>query len=603
MHTDCDVSVLDGAVWVRWLNEHHSFSFMGRNGRLNLIKEQRKAHSSYWYAFRRHGKRVCKRYAGRSQELTFAHLEALDQALAEPDAQPVVSQPEIMPTSRDEVVTARPLLASKFRLPHLLHSLVSRERLVSLLDNGREGELTVVSAAAGFGKSTLVRQWLAKVAEKPTPTTVAWLSLDAHDNDLVRFWRYLITTCRVFAPHIGNQSFAWLDAATSIPSSIETLPMIFVNELERISGKGIVVLEEYHIITAPSIHEVLAFVVDHMPPSLHIVLITRTTPPLPLARLRAANELTEIEASDLRFSDTETAAFLQLATDIVIPRDELRQIETRIEGWAAGLRLLTLALKGHQDTESLRLVLANVAAGRREIGEYFVAEVLNTQPEPLQRFLLQTSFLSSLTAPLCDSVTLRNDSQALLEVVQQANLFLEPLDGTGTWYRYHALFATAMQTEARHRLDETAIREGVERAVRWYEAIAVAFAINDLLRAADLISSVIERQYSLEQVHAGPPAFYTLESWLLRLPQRIIDDRPLLSLAAAHAMLFAKMVEMQSLTSAEVEQIERALRSAERGFSVVATPAWLGYVYAVRSLLYREQDRLVPALQWAENAL
>lgn len=609
LHDGGDVSVLRGATWLGWLNEHHSFAFLGRSGRMSLVKEQRKGQYNYWYAFRRQGKRVLKRYAGRSDELTFAHLEELSQALAEPAAAPFVSQPAIQPASRTAAVTI-PLLASKFRLPHLIASLVQRERLLARLDAGRAGKLTLISAPAGFGKSTLIRQWLETVAEASPPTLVAWLSLDVQDNDLLRFWRYLITACRVFAPQIGSQSLAWLDAATSVPSSLESLPLVFVNEVESMASQGILVLEDYHVIGVPPIHEALGFLLEHTPPALHIVLITRSTPPLPLVRLRAAYQLTEITAADLRFSAQETLAFLELYSDLSLSRDELQQVETRIEGWAAGLRLLTLALQGHQDRESLRLVLTNVAAGWRGIGDYFVAEVLNNQPEPLQRFLLETSFLSSLTASLCDSVTLRTDSQALLEEVQRANLFLEPLDGVGMWYRYHALFATAMQAAARHRLGEAAVRELVERALDWYaahsmidEAINAAFAIQDVRRAADLITIFTEREYRTEPPHVGPPEFYSLKNWLAQLPQPMLDERPLLSLAAANAILFASLFEIQSLSGSQVQQIEHALQRAEHGFKHFGNSAMLGYVYAVRSLLDREQDRLAPAVQWAEAAL
>ncbi len=503
------VSPMFAADWANWLDDHDSFSFKGRLGRLSLLKERRKAGPGYWYAYRRQGEHTAKRYAGRSGELTFARLEALAQALAAHDGLPVVPQPEAGVTAHEDDNRFAPpesLLVSKLQLPHLHSSLVRRTRLLAQLDAGREGKLIVVSAPAGFGKTTLVRQWLDESAQQGTAPAVAWLSLDQGDNDPLRFWRYLIAACRIFDSAVGLQSLALLESRISLRSPMEMIMTAFVNELTQTRRKGILVLEDYHVITAPLIHEAVVFLLDHLPPHFLLLLITRTNPPLPVARLRAAGELTEIEAPDLRFTEAETVTFLQQAAALALPPAEMAQVVSRIEGWAAGLRLLALALQGRQEAGALSLVLANFVAGRRGIGDYFVAEVLNHQPAPLQLFLLQTSFLGSLTASLCDSVTERDNSQALLELLEQANLFLEPLDASGLWYRYHALFATAMQGEARRRLGETAVRDLLERAGRWYEAhamsseaIEAAFATEDMQRAADLIETVAERNSALNR--------------------------------------------------------------------------------------------------------
>jgi LuxR family maltose regulon positive regulatory protein len=607
-----EVLSVDAATWINWLNEHHSFAFVGAQGRLSLLKERRKAGYDYWYAYRRRGKRVAKRYAGRSAELTFARLEELSQALSEDGEQPGVPQLEAKPSreKRAKPEATIPLLTSKIRLPHLPRALVQRERLLTQLDSGREGKLTLVNAPAGFGKTTLIRQWLARVSAKNPQTVIAWLSLDLYDNDLLRFWRYLITACRVFAPNMGVQSLGLLDASIALQASIETLPMVFINELENIQAQGFLVLEDYHSITAPLIHETLGFLINYLPHALHMVIISRTTPPLPLARLRVANELIEIEAPDLQFSETETSEFFRLNMNVPISSDELDEVVQRVEGWAAGLRLLTLAMQGLQDVESRRLVLENFVAGRRGIGDYFVTEVLNNQPEALQQFLLQTSFLNRLTASLCESVTLRKDSQDLLEALQQANLFLEPLDGVERWYRYHALFAAVMQTEARHRLGEAAVRELAERAGYWYEAhqmleeaVNIAFSVQDIDRAADLISHVLEREYSTEQAPQQPPEFYTIESWLAQLPQSLIDARPLFSLAIANAFLFASIVEMRTLSTAETQNIEHLLMNAERGFKMTAETYLLSQTYVIRAMLSRELGQLRQAVAWAETAL
>ncbi|HMA34587.1 MAG TPA: AAA family ATPase, partial [Chloroflexia bacterium] len=258
-----------------------------------------------------------------------------------------------------------PLLTPKFQPPRLHSSVLRRSRLLAQLEAGHEGKLILISAPAGFGKTTLVRQWLDEVAQRDTAPTVAWLSLDRNDNDPLRFCRYLITACQVFGNAVGLQSLALLEPPIAIRSPLEMILTAFVNELAQTAGKCVLVLEDYHVINTLVIHEALTFLLDHLPPHMQLLMITRTNVPLPLARMRAAGELTEIEAPDLRFSDAETTAFLQQLTTLALPPAELAQVVSRIEGWAAGLRLIMLALQGHQDPNSLRLVLANFVAGRR----------------------------------------------------------------------------------------------------------------------------------------------------------------------------------------------------------------------------------------------
>jgi LuxR family maltose regulon positive regulatory protein len=409
---------------------------------------------------------------------------------------------------------------------------------------------------------------------------------------------------------VGAQSLAPLETPLTIKSPLDMILTVFINELAQISHECILVLEDYHLITAPQIHEAVGLLLDHLPPQLQLIIISRTHPPLPLARLAAAGELTEIEAPELRFSDVETAAFLDQATALPLNPDEIALVETHLEGWVAGLRLLTLALEG-RDTDDIGPILTHFIAGRRGIGEYFVAEVLQHQPAPLQLFLLQTSFLGRQTASLCDSVTGRSDSQAMLEALDQANLFIEPLDERGLWYRYHALFATAMQGAARRRLGDAAVRGLLERAGRWYEAhgliaeaIEAAFGADDPRRVASLIELVAGRQFSLErQFLHGPPEFYTLQNWLARLPQPMLDERPLLNLTLAVAILFTAMLEMQPLLSDVSGEIERLLGRAERGFRAAGETGQLGQVFTFRSLMLRDRGEIAAAVRWAKAAL
>lgn len=605
-------SVLSAEDWARWLDEHRSFAFQGRDGRLTLLKEGRKADSHYWYAYRRHGARTAKRYAGRSGELTVERLDELARALGDQGEQAVVPQAQArVMTSGTGVAATEPLLAPKLQPPRLHRSLVRCERLLAQLDAGSERTLTLLSAPAGFGKTTLVRQCLAEVAQRSAAPAVAWLSLDRGDDDPLRFWRYLIAACRVFGPQVGAQSWALVEAPLSIKSPLEMILTAFVNELAQIQHEGMLVLEDYHVIMTPQIHEAIGFLLAHLPQNLHLLLITRTTPPLPLARLRAAGELTEIAAPELRFSSSETAAFLTQATAHPFQPDEIMEVESHVEGWAAGLRLLALALEGRADANEHALVMANFLAGRRGIDEYFVGEVLSNQPPSIQRFLLETSFLQSLTASLCDSVTERHDSEAMLHLLEHANLFLEPLDGSGLWYRYHALFAAAMQSEARHRLGEAAVCDLLDRAGRWYEAhamldeaIETAFAAADMERATDLVESVAERQFSFERPEMqGPLEFYTMQRWLYRLPPTIMDQRPLLSLALAITIQFNFFVGMQPLTSTASSEIEQWMDKAERGFKAAGKTGRLGQVFAFRALLLRERGEIAASVKWARAAL
>jgi LuxR family maltose regulon positive regulatory protein len=609
-------SVPDTATWANWLAEHRSFAFQGRHGRLNLLKEQRKAGAGYWYAYRRQGGRVAKRYAGRGSDLTWTSLEALALALGGPGQATGVPQLPASAVDPDETGgrTTGPLLAPKLQPPRLHHGLVPRDRLLAQLDAGRDRKLTLLSAPAGFGKTTVLRQWLQHRADSTDPHSppprIAWLALDRSDNDPLRFWRYLITACRPFGPEVGTHSLAPLDAPISIKSPLDMILTVFLNELAQLPRACILVLEDYHLITTPQIHDAVGILLDHLPPPLRLVMSSRTQPPLPLARLAAAGDLSEITAPDLRFSGVETAAFLDQATTRPLQPGQIALVESHLEGWVAGLRLLTLALEGRA-TDDIAPILATLLAGRRGIGEYFVAEVLQHQPVPLQLFLLQTSFLGRLSASLCDSMTGRTDSQTLLETLYDANLFLEPLDERGLWYRYHALFATAMQGTARRRLGAAAVHGLLACAGRWYEthgfteeAIEMAFGANDPGRAADLIELVAGRQFTLEGPEtSGPPEFHTLHTWIARLPSPILEERPLLNLALAVAILFTTIMGMQSLNGGVSSEIEHLFGRAERGFRAAGDTGRLGLVFAFRALMVRERGEIAAAVSWARAAL
>jgi len=340
----------------------------------------------------------------------------------------------------------------------------------------------MLSAPAGFGKTTLARAWLDTHRSEQETLAVAWISLDAGDNDPIRFWRYVITACQRFAVptplSTASSSPALIGSAAlellrhvqrfslNAPGEIsfEAMQAELINDLAGISHNCILVLEDYHVVREPIIHETIAALIEHLPPALHVLLLSRGDLPLLLARMRAQGDLLELHAADLRFSLAETRLFLQEALPFPLSEEIVANIQARTEGWIAGLRLLALALQGRADQQACEHFLATFSGRHRHILEYLVGDVLTTQPEPLQMFLLQTSGLTRLSGSLCDTVTGRSDSELLLEQLERMGLFLESLDGSGQWYRYHALFAEAMRHEGRRRLGDEQLRASATRA-------------------------------------------------------------------------------------------------------------------------------------------
>jgi LuxR family transcriptional regulator, maltose regulon positive regulatory protein len=508
------------------------------------------------------------------------------------------------------------LLMPKLQLPRLYRALVVRERLLELLDKGLEQRLMLLSAPAGAGKTTLVRQWIAERSGEEGFPPVAWVSLDAGDNDPVRFWRYVMMACQSFQPDLAQEAAALLQVVPQPPfemSYAETMGTVltaFLNGLAQCPRGGILVLEDYHVITTPQIHETMTFFLDHLPERLHIVMITRSDPPFALARLRARNELCEVRGGELSFSQEETAAFLRQAIDIPVTPGMVRRLNVQLEGWAAGLRMVIHRLQGQRTAGEIEHFLTTFGRNYSSIQEYFVSEVLSTQVEELQRFLLQTSVLSRLTSSLCEAVTGRRDSGQILAELERANLFLESLDGGGEWYRYHALFAEAMQQEARRRLGEEMLRRLSSRARQWYEerglhveAVEAALHAQEYAGAAVLIEHVIEVQQSLDETNE----YHTLHRWLEQMPEKVLKRHPVLCLGYAMALLF--VVATLYPNRFMLGQLEKFLGVAEQKFGEEQNEAKLGEVFAFRSLVawvawvvWRQQDGK-QAIHYARQAL
>jgi LuxR family maltose regulon positive regulatory protein len=489
------------------------------------------------------------------------------------------------------------LLSTKFTAPYLRSSLVTREPLLRQLDEGLEHKLTLVSAPAGFGKTTLVSEWIASHGEQRNLSPVAWVSLDPDDNDPVRFWRYVLTACQAFENVVSKSALAILDNSPQPP--FEALLTMFINQLALRSSRAILVLDDYHVITAQEIHQTMTFVIENLPPTLHIILITRSNPPLPLARMQARNELNALRAEDLRFSLEEAKIFIQQAISTPLSIEVFKRLVDRTEGWIAGLHLATLALQRRENQKEIELFLDTFTGSLRPIQEYLVEEVFAAQPEYLQNFLLRTSILSRLTGSLCDEVTGRDDSSIILDQLERDNLFLMPLDASGQWHRFHALFSEAMQQYARQRFGEAQLHELHGKASLWYEnhgllpeAVEAALASLDYWRTAGLIQRIIEPRITVNE-------HYTLRRWIEQIPEEILRNYPNICMTGAVAILFTS----DRHAPATQAHLELPLQIAEEHWQREGNKHKLGEVLAFRSLVAWLQRDIRGSFSLAREAL
>ena len=440
---------------------------------------------------------------------------------------------------------AGPLLETKLHIPRWRRSLVARPRLSERLSRGAESALTLVSAPAGFGKTTLLAEWLAVAAADGR--SVAWLSLDQRDNDPALFWTYLVAALNTGAPGGGAGALS-LPQPPQPPNEAGLVALL--NDLDAISNDVVLVLDDYHVIDARDVQDAMAFLLEHLPPQIHLVIASRADPPLPLARLRGRGELAEIRAADLRFTPGEAAAYLNEVMGLVLTAADVAALEGRTEGWIAALQLAALSMQGREDVTAF---IDGFAGDDRYIVDFLAEEVLQRQSEHVQHFLLQTSILDRLSGPLCDAVTGQDDGKAKLTALERGNLFLVPLDDRRRWYRYHQLFADVLHARL---LDEQPddVPELHRRASRWLEqngepseAIRHALAARDFERAADLVELAIPAMRRSRQEAA-------VLGWLELLPDEVIRVRPVLSVGFAGALL----------AGGEFERVEARLRDAER---------------------------------------
>jgi LuxR family maltose regulon positive regulatory protein len=449
---------------------------------------------------------------------------------------------------------AGPLLETKLQVPRRRRDLVARPRLSERLSRGAESALTLVSAPAGFGKTTLLADWLATTATKGR--SAAWLSLDQRDNDPALFWTYLVAALKTAAPGVGADALSLLQ---SPQPPIEPVVATLLNDLSAISNDVVLVLDDYHLIDAREVQDGMAFLLEYLPPQIHLVIAGRADPALPLARLRGRGELIEIRAADLRFTPEEVAAYLNGAMGLALTAQDVAALEGRTEGWIAALQMAALSMQGRDDVAGF---IAGFAGDDRYIVDYLAEEVLQRQSEHVQHFLLQTSVLDRLSGPLCDAVTGQDGGKARLAALERGNLFLMPLDDHRRWYRYHRLFADVLQA---HLLDERPndVPDLHRRASVWYEqngepseAIRHALAAEDFERAADLIELSIP---ALRRDRREA----TLRRWLEALPDELVGVRPVLNMGFVGALVVV----------GELEGVEGRLRDTER---MLDTPAASG---------------------------
>jgi LuxR family maltose regulon positive regulatory protein len=456
------------------------------------------------------------------------------------------------PPSHSPPVTGPPdpvLLRTKLRPPPTHAGLVSRPRLDALLEAGARARLCLIDASAGSGKTTLLVQWfLAHHGSR----RVAWVSLDDGDNDLVRFWVYLIEACRAVEPGLGEAVLGPLQGLRSAEVLTQVVLPQLLNELAAAEYELVLVLDDHHLISNPSCHQTLAFFIDHLPANAHVMVATRVDPPLPLARLRASGELVEIRIAELGFSNAEAVALLNDAMGLGLAPQDVQRLWERTEGWAAGLYLAGLSLRGRDDPGPF---IASFEAGHRHILDYLGTEVLARQPEPLRSFLLRTSILERLSGPLCDAVLEAENSAALLAELEHGNLFLVALDDHHEWWRYHHLFAQLLRLElASHEAELVPVLHS--RAAAWHrDAGDVEAAIYHATAAGNFAEAggVIARHW-LSYYRRGQVA--TLERWLRGLPEDVMTADPPVALIAAW---------VGGQRNGSMQEIERWLAAAEDG--------------------------------------
>ena len=482
-----------------------------------------------------------------------------------------------------------PVLATKLYFPAPRPQITSRPRLLKRLNDelGASRKLSLVCAPAGFGKTTLLIEWITQRRRQHPGECIAWLSLDAQDNDSSRFLTYIIAALRGADAEIGAEmtELVQRDQVLAMQPALTSL----INDVARSGKEFILVLDDYHVIEEGPIHEAVTFILDHLPPQLHLVIASRSDPPLSLARLRSRGELSEFRAADLRFTPDEAADFLNQVMNLSLSAEDISALETRTEGWITGLQLAGLSLRERGDASGF---IKAFTGSHRFVIDYLVEEVLQRQSAEVRSFLLATALLDHLTGGLCEAITGVSGGSAMLEALERDNLFVIPLDDRRQWYRYHHLFAEVLRARALQELPGRV--PGLHRlASEWYEqndltedAVRHALAAKDFGRAADLIETVLPTMRQTRQDGI-------VLAWLTALPDEVVRTRPVLSVFCAWRML----------VSGNLEAVEPWLRAAEQRLEAAAADGEVPEDSALASVRGQELPMLPSTIEMYRASL
>jgi LuxR family transcriptional regulator, maltose regulon positive regulatory protein len=485
-----------------------------------------------------------------------------------------------------------PLLATKTQVPRQESELVARPRLVEQLNRSAVAPLVIVVAPAGYGKTTLISTW-AQQHERP----VGWVSLDAQDNAIPRFWLHVIAAIQLLQPGLGEGALAWFFAAEAPP--LEARLELLINDIALAANDVTLVLEDYHLIQSQSVHDSLTFFVEHLPPQMHIVLTSRAYPSLPLQRLRVRRQLLELNAHDLRFNREESAVFLRRVMGLNLTESQIALLESRSEGWIAGLQLAALSLQGRPQEQIARLI-EHFGGVHHHVVDYLSAEVLAGQEQEIQDFLLKTSVLDRLNGALCDAITGNQGGQQVLEMLDQVNLFVVRLDDERQWYRYHHLFSDYLRSRLQ-QLYPDQVPALHCRAADWYashrmpyDAVYHALLAADHQRVAQIALDTADDLWRREELT-------TLRQWLEAIPAALRERHPDLCLLYAWALFFTQSVDA---IPPLLEHTEALLKQRAAPLKAFSSEELHGILATIRAAVSITMERDVAAtLAYAEVAL
>jgi LuxR family maltose regulon positive regulatory protein len=595
---------VDSPAWYAWLVSVTSFTFRSADGRFTAHKEHRGPSQEYWKAYRRRAGHLHRVYLGKSHELTLGRLKAVASQLASDSSSPDINSltsgeqasvgADMAPdTSHRSAIPDNAqslhLLSTKIALPPSRVSLVPRPHLAARFEAviTQRQRLLLVAAPAGFGKTTMIAEWLRSTGNY----AVAWLALDDADNQLNLFLAYLIAALETVYPRVGAEAWAMLRGRVAQPPT-EAILTSLINALAKHTDEIIVTLDDYHTISLQAIHEALAFLLEHMPPHLHIIITTRADPPLPLARLRARGQLSEVRAADLRFTRDEAVYLFEQLHHIALSPDDVTTLEVRIEGWATGLQLAALSLH-QQDATHISSFLAEFSGSHAYVFAYLAEEVFQKQPDHVRRFLVQTTILERLCGPLCAVITGQDDVQAMLEQLALANLFLMPLDTSRRWYRYHPLFRDFLREHLKRAAGAAHHALLCRRASAWFEQQGLVGEAIDYALRAEAWGDALRCLVPLTASERLYEYYLDWPRWLATLPNAVLQDVPDLCLRLAWILTFIGHVEVA----------ERPLDVAEVVWRAAGNQEKVGEVLCWRAVAFFFRRDFSRARQLAQQAL